>query len=159
MRSSSRRIWIMQASALVDLRHRSFITCSIQGTHKTPPSICNVPLSSFLVRSNRTTLQAWVYRVFNHPNRPIKTRHSHSLCSDKFLCVSIIETRDLEKTRRNICSISVCLARIWEYSRVSIVRNHFIRNRDAQFLRNNGQNNMLLLSSNTGLDLRSMKGF
>ena len=37
----------------------------------------HVLLSSFLLRSNRTTLQAQVYRVFNHANWPIKTRHSH----------------------------------------------------------------------------------
>ena len=94
--SSSCRIWIMQATTLVDLRRRGFImikfsrtvctTCSrIQATHKTSSSTCNVLLSSFLVRSNRTTLQTRVYRVFNHANGPIKTRHSHSLCSESFL--------------------------------------------------------------------------
>ena len=41
----------------------------------------HVPLSSFLLHSNRTTLQAQVNRVFNHANWPIKTRHSHWLCS------------------------------------------------------------------------------
>ena len=40
-------------------------------------------LPSFLLRSNRTTLQAQIYRVFNHANWPIKTRHSHWLCSNK----------------------------------------------------------------------------
>ena len=40
-----------------------------------------VLLSSFLPRSNRTTLQAQVYRVFNHADWPIKWRHSHWLCS------------------------------------------------------------------------------
>ena len=34
------------------------------------------------MRSNRTTLQTWVYIVFNHTNWLIKTRHSHSLCSN-----------------------------------------------------------------------------
>ena len=73
------RIWIIQAPALVDLRRRSFImikfsraVCttytSIQATHKTSSSTCNVLLLSFLVRSNRTTLQTWVYRVFNRAN-------------------------------------------------------------------------------------------
>ena len=32
--------------------------------------------------SNRTTLQTWIYRVFSHVNWSIKTRHSHSLCSN-----------------------------------------------------------------------------
>ena len=93
--SQSFWFWVMQAPALVDLRRRSFImikfsrtvctTCTgIQATHKTSPSTYNVLLSSFLVRSNRTTLQTWVYRVFNHANWPIKTWHSHSLCSKNY---------------------------------------------------------------------------
>ena len=54
----------------------------MQATHKTAWSTCNVLLSSFLQRLNRITLQALVYRVFNHADWPIKTRHSHSLCSN-----------------------------------------------------------------------------
>ena len=42
----------------------------------------HILLSSFLLRSNRTTLQAQVYRVFSHANWPIETRHSHWLCSN-----------------------------------------------------------------------------
>ena len=95
----------MQAPALVDLRRCSFImikilqnctTCSsIQATHKTSSNTCNVLLSSFLVRSNRTTLQTWVYGIFNHANWPIKRRHSHSLCSNgcltAFSVINILE--------------------------------------------------------------------
>ena len=40
----------------------------------------HVLLLSFLLRSNRTTLQAQVYWVFSHTDWPIKTRHSHWLC-------------------------------------------------------------------------------
>ena len=88
--STSCRTWITQTPALVNLRRRSFIMIKFSRTvpHaiaykqlKTLSSTCNVLLSSFLVRSNRTTLQTWVYRVFNHANCLIKTRHSHSLCS------------------------------------------------------------------------------
>ena len=53
----------------------------MQATHKTSLRTCNVLLSSILLRSNRITLQTPVYRVFNHAIWPIKTRHSHSLCS------------------------------------------------------------------------------
>ena len=42
----------------------------------------HVLLPSFLLRSNGTTLQAQVCWVFNHANWPIKTRHSHWLCSN-----------------------------------------------------------------------------
>ena len=103
--SSSCRIRISQAPAVVDLG-RSFImikyilqNCTtypnIQATHKTSSSTCNVLLSSFQVRSNRTTLQTWVYRVFNHANWPIKTRHSHSLCSERMIVViSILDSNN-----------------------------------------------------------------
>ena len=47
----------------------------------------HVLLSSFLLRSNRTTLQAQVYRVFNHADWPITRRHSHWLCSN-FLSIT-----------------------------------------------------------------------
>ena len=43
----------------------------------------HVLLSSFLLHSNRTTLQTLVYLVFNDANWPI-TRHSHWLCSEIF---------------------------------------------------------------------------
>ena len=42
----------------------------------------HVLLSSFLLRSSRTALQAKVYRIFNHANWPIKTRYFHWLCSN-----------------------------------------------------------------------------
>ena len=92
--SSSCRIWMMQAPAFVDLRRRSFIMVKFSRTvphalaykhSQILSSTCNVLLLSFLVRSNRTTLQTWVYRVFIHANWPIKTWHSHSLCSEVFL--------------------------------------------------------------------------
>ena len=53
----------------------------MQVTHKTSSRTCNVLLSSILLRPNRITLQTLVCRVFNHAIWPIKTRHSHSLCS------------------------------------------------------------------------------
>ena len=64
--SSSCRIWIMQAQALVDLRRRSFVMIKFSRTvhalaYMELTKLCqlhaNVLLSSFLVRSNRTTLQ------------------------------------------------------------------------------------------------------
>ena len=56
----------------------------MQAIHKTLSRTCNVLLSSSLLRSNRITLQTPAYRVFNHAIWPIKTRHSHSLCSNIF---------------------------------------------------------------------------
>ena len=53
----------------------------MQATHKTSSKTCNALLSSIFLRSNRITLQKPVYRVFDHAIWPIKTRHSHSLCS------------------------------------------------------------------------------
>ena len=53
----------------------------MQATQKTSSGTCNVLPSSFLLCSNRITLQTPIYRVFNHAIWPIKTRHSHSLCS------------------------------------------------------------------------------
>ena len=53
----------------------------MQATHITLSITCSVLLSLFLLCLNRTTLKAWVYRVFSHANWPIKTRHFHWLCS------------------------------------------------------------------------------
>ena len=41
---------------------------------------CRQFSQSILLRSNRITLQAPAYRVFNHAIWPINTRHPHSLC-------------------------------------------------------------------------------
>ena len=98
--SSSCRIWIMQAPALVDLRRRSFIMIKFSRTvphalaykrlTKLLQAHANVLLSSFLVRSYQTTMQTWVCAVFNHANWRIKTRHSHSLYSKPLYTNSLL---------------------------------------------------------------------
>ena len=61
----------------------------MQATHKTSSRTSNVLLPSILLRTNRITVQTPVHKVFNHAIWPIKTRHSHSLCSTKLLTIKI----------------------------------------------------------------------
>ena len=53
----------------------------MQATRKTSSRTRSVCCRQFLLRSNQNSLQTPVYRDFNHAIWPIKTRHSHSLCS------------------------------------------------------------------------------
>ena len=68
--------------AQYSILHNCINWCTgMQATDRTSSRTCSVLMPSILLRSNRITLQTPVYRVFNHAIWPIKTQHSHSLCS------------------------------------------------------------------------------
>ena len=89
----------------------------------------HVLLSSFLLRSNRTTLQAQVYRVFNHADWPIKRRHSHWLCSKVYLELThfkIDSFRRLAEITKNE-GTHILVQNVWFEERMNTLSSWYLR--------------------------------